>query len=132
MNATQTYIDFQQATVPGIRYNSHADLKNWLHCFSKHINCELLENGFLYPEKFAKGYAKVHVIEPGLSYRMVNYKLNTDVEYNCEPATDFNLLIYFYQITSPDKIIFQVGENIIENEGKNYRAIVMTNSRVLK
>ena len=135
MNATQSYIDFPQAFVPGssgYSYNSHPDLKKWLHCFSTHINCKLSENGFIYPEKFAKGYAKVHVIESGLSYRMVNYKLNTDVEYKCEPATDFNLLIYFYQFTSADKITYQVGENIIENEGKNFRAIVMTNSRVMQ
>ncbi len=130
MNGTQTHLNFQKASMPCISYSSQPDLKNWLHCFASHIDCELLNDSFLYPESFAKGYAKVHVLEPGLSYRLVNYKLNTDVEYKCEPTADFNLMIYFYQFNSADKILFEVGENSIENEGKSYRATVMTNSRV--
>ncbi len=130
MNARQAHIDYPQNYMPCIEFSSKPDLKNWLHCFSSHIDCELLDNSFVYPDKFAEGYAKVNLIEPGLSYRLVNYKLNTDVAYKCEPTADFSLLIYFYQFSSADKILFEVGENIIENEGKNYRATIMTNSRV--
>ena len=130
MNGTQAHIDFFETCLPALTYSSQPDLKNWLHCFSSHINCEISDNGFLFPEKFAKGYAKVQVIEPGLSYRLVNYKLNTDIEYKCEPSADFSLLIYFYQFSSADKILYEVGEHRIENEGKNYRSIVMTNSRI--
>ncbi|MDQ6758215.1 MAG: helix-turn-helix transcriptional regulator [Bacteroidota bacterium] len=130
MNVSQAYIDFPSTYVANASFNIQPDLKNWLHCFSSHVDCELEDNGFIYPEKFAKGYAKVHVIEPGLSYRLVNYKLNTDIEYNCEPAVDFHLLIYFYHLSSADKIQFEVGEHRIENEGKSYRASVMTNTRI--
>lgn len=131
MNAIQAHIDFSQTYVPALSYSYNPpDLKNWLHCFSSHLNVELSNDRFEYPQKFANGYAKVHLIEPGFSYRMVNYTLNTDYEYTCEPATEYSLLIYFYQINSPDNIFFEVGENRIETEGKAYRAIVMTNSRI--
>jgi AraC-like DNA-binding protein len=131
MNAVQTYIDFSQPYVSPVSYSyNHPDLKNWLHCFSSHLNTEVVNERFEYPEKFAKGYAKVHVIEPGFSYRLVNYKLTTDYEDKCDPATNFSLLIYFYQLNSPDKILFEVGDNSIEAEGKGYRSIVMTNSRI--
>ena len=57
MNASQTHIDFSQAFEPPLSFSySHPDLKNWLHCFSSHVNAKLLNNGFQYPEKFAKGY----------------------------------------------------------------------------
>lgn len=131
MNNIQAYIDFSASLAPPANFsNSHPDLKNWLHCFSSHVNAELLADGFQYPDNFAKGYAKVHEIENGFSYRLVNYKLNTDFEYKCEPSTDFSLVLYFYQINSCEKILFEIGENIIELEGKAYRGIVMTNSRM--
>lgn len=131
MNSVKAYMDFSPTHQKPLSYSySYPDLKNWLHCFSSYHNAELLNDSFTYPEHFAKGYAKVHVIEPGFSYRLVNYKLNSDYEYKCEPATHFNLLIYFYQINSDENIQFEVGENNMEIEGKAYRAIIMTNSRV--
>lgn len=131
MNAIQAHINFSQTYVPSLSYSySPPDLKNWLHCFSSHLNVELVDDRFEYPEKFATGYAKAHLIEPGFSYRLVNYKLNIDFEYKCEPATDFSLVIYFYQVNSADKILFEVGDNSIETEGRAYRGIVMTNSRI--
>lgn len=130
MNAIQAPIDFPQTYVPSLSYSyNQPDLKNWLHCFCSHLNVESLNDKFEYPDKFAKGYAKVHIIEPGFSYRLVNYKLNTDFEYKCEPATGFSLIIYFYQVNSTDKIFFEVGENSIETDGKAFRSILMTNSR---
>ena len=131
MNSVQANIDFSKTYAPSLSYSyNQPDLKSWLHCFSSHLNAELLDDRFEYPEQFAKGYAKVHLIEPGFSYRLVNYKLNTDFEFKCDPAADFSLVIYFYQINSTDKILFEVGENHIEIEVKDYRAIVMTNSRL--
>lgn len=131
MNVTQSHIDFAQPYAPPLSYSyNQPDLKNWLHCFSSHLNVELLNDRFEYPVKFGKGYAKAQIIEPGFSYRLVNYKLNTDFEYKCEPATEFNLLVYFYQINSANNIFLEVGENHIEIEGKAYRSIIMTNSRI--
>ena len=110
MNAIQVHIDFEPTYVRPLNYSyNNPDLKDWLHCFSSGLNTELTDDRFDYPEKFAKGYAKVHLIEPGFSYRLVNYKLNTDVEYKCDPATNFSLVLYFYQINSIDNILFEVG-----------------------
>lgn len=131
MNASQAHIEFPQPYAPQFSYSyNQPDLKNWLHCFCSQYNADLSEDRFEYPEKFANGYAEVHLIEPGFSYRLVNYTLNTDFEFKCEPATDFSLIIYFYQINSTNNILFEVGEHSLETEGKSYRAIVMTNSRV--
>ena len=129
MNSTLVHTDdLECASEVSYTYNK-PDLKNWLHCFTSDIDATLLDDGFEYPETFAIGSAKVCLIEPGLSYRLVNYKLNTDVVYKCEPSTDFNLIIYFYQLASSEKILFEAGEHIIENEGV-CRAIIMSNSRV--
>lgn len=130
MNVIQAHIDFPTGYVQLSHSYNQPDLKGWLHCFSTHFNVGLLDDRFDYPEKFAKGFAKVHVMEPGLSYRLVNYTLNVDHESTCEPATEFNLVLYFYHVQSTNKICFEVGDNRIESDGNPYRAIVMTNSRV--
>ncbi len=113
-----------------LRYTYQPGLTNWLKSFSSHLLVEPLDNHLQYPESYADGYAKVRNIEEGLSYRLVNYKLNTDFEHRVEPSADFNLIIYFYQFVSANKIHFEVSDNIIESEAKTYRAVVMTNSRV--
>lgn len=105
-------------------------LKNRLHCFSSYVNAVLLDSSLEYPHAFADGHAKVYLIEDGLSYRLVNYKLNKDVNYKCEPSADFNLVIYFYEFISDDKILFEIGDQVREHEGKLYRACIMSNSRV--
>ena len=133
MNIDQAHTTISSAKQGKVNYNftqPDPDLKKWLQCFSTHINAELLDDSFQYPEHFAKGYAKVNVIEPGLSYRLVNYILNTDVEHNCEPTDEFNLLIYFYQLTSSDAVLFEVGNNVVKNDKGNYKAVVLTNSMV--
>ncbi len=131
MNAIQSHIDFPHSCAPALTYSySTPDLQSWMQHFSTHLNVPLKEERFEYPEKFARGYAIVNVVEPGFSFRLVNYILTTDFEFLCEAASNYSLIIYFYQVNSNDKIIFEVGENHIETESKLYRAIIMTNSRV--
>lgn len=119
----------EKAKVSNYTYNQ-PDLKSWLHCFCDHLEVDVKEDSINYPSHFATGYAKVQVIEPGLSYRLVHYTLNQDFEYISEPSADFHLIIYFYQFSSDKKILFEIADNILESEAKNYRAIVMTNSRI--
>ena len=76
------------------------------------------------------GYERFEIIEPGLSYCLFDYSLSNDYQYNCEPSANFNLIIHFYQFTSSRKILFEIGDDILENESKDCRAIVMTNSRI--
>ncbi len=127
----QNHINYLQTPIAPLtlRYNQ-CDLDNWLHSVSSHLNLKLTDNRFEYPDKLAKGYAKVQLIEPGFSYRLVNYKLNTDFDCICQPATHFNLVIYFYQVNSSDSLLFEVGNNRIETTEKSYRAIIMSNSRL--
>lgn len=106
------------------------DFSHWLSLFSTMLSVDCSNDHLPYPETYANGYAKAHCIEEGFSFRLVHYKLNTDFEHKVEPSADFNLIIYFYQFESNNKIHFEIAENIIESEAKTYRAIVMTNSRV--
>lgn len=109
---------------------SQPDLRSWIHCFCDHHEMEAKEDSIDYPPHLGSGYAKVRVIEPGLSYRLVHYKLSCDYQFKCEPSADFNLIIYFYQFTSDKKILFEIADNAMESDAKDYRAIVMTNSRI--
>lgn len=130
MKANQTYIEFpSDASCLSFTTNKH-ELSNWLHSFSSHLNAKVSDGSFEFPENFAKGYARVGTVENGLTYRLVNYTLHQNTEYNCEPSTEFNLIIYLYVVSSPDTIFFEVGDNKIESEGKAYRTVVVTNSRV--
>ena len=113
-----------------LSYTYKPDIYNWLHCFSSHLDSPVESGRLNYPVSHGNGYAEVHTIEEGLSYRLVNYKLNTDFTNNCEPSTEFQLIIYFYQFNSDHKIRFEIDSNVIESDAKNYRAVVMTNSRV--
>ena len=113
-----------------LSYTYQKDLSNWLHCFSCHVDTLPKEGTLTYPISYGNGYAKVQTIEDGLSYRLVNYTLNTDFEHRCDPSPDFNLIIYFYQFGSTDKILFEIADNTIESDANSYRAVVMTNSRV--
>ena len=114
-----------------LRYTySQPDLKNWLASFSGHLNVTSSNDLIQYPESYGAGYARVNCIEEGLSFRLVNYKLNTNFEHRVDPSPDFHLIIYFYQFVSTNKILFEIGENMIESEAKSYKAVVMTNSRV--
>lgn len=85
-----------------------------------------------FSKNVATGYAIVDVIEPGLSYRIVNYKINKDFELTSSASDKFNLNIYFYQFFSNDKVFFQMGKNVIETDGNSYRAIVLTNTAVFQ
>ena len=110
-------------------YNQR-DLSHWLSSFSSILNVGTSNGHLPYPGHHADGYAKACCIEEGFSFRLVHYKLNKDFEHRVEPSADFNLIIYFYQFESNNKIHFEIGDNIIESEGKTYRAVVMTNSRI--
>ena len=81
-----------------ITHNSiQPDLIKWVREFSKHLKVHPDENFIQYPESFASGFAKVCSIEPGLTYRIVDYTLNTDFVFTREPSDEFYLIIYLYQ-----------------------------------
>ena len=124
MNSIKEHSNFLNYTY------SQPDLTYWLTSFSSHLSVKPSDNHLTYPETYALGYAKVRCIEEGFSFRLVDYKLNTDFEHRVDPSPDFHLILYFYQFISTDKIHFEVGDNIIESDAKNYKAVVMTNSRV--
>ncbi|MEO6682065.1 MAG: AraC family transcriptional regulator [Ginsengibacter sp.] len=106
-------------------------LQNWLLDFSAHLNMvtdsavELIK----LPEDFANGFAKVVEIENGLTYRIVNYQLNSTFNYKRKPTNSFYLIIYFYQYTNCSKLLLEVNDiPIVDNTDEKYSSIVMTNS----
>ncbi len=109
--------------------SSPSDLDEWLNKFSRHLKVEPGNNEIKYPQNFASGFAKVNTIEPGLSYRIVDYNLNTDFIFNREPADKFFLIIYFYQYTNVEKLFVSIDDAVITDTDENaFSAVLMTNS----
>jgi len=105
------------------------DLDEWLNKFSRHLKVEHGNNEIKYPHNFASGFAKVYTIEQGLSYRIVDYDLNTDFIFNREPSDKFFLIIYFYQYTNVKKLFVSIDDDIIADTDENaFSAVLMTNS----
>ncbi len=107
------------------------DLQNWLLDFSAHLKTspDSAEEVINLPEDFASGFAKVIEIEKGLTYRMVNYKLNSDYFFKSEPAKKFYLIIYFYQYSSCKHLQLKINDElIVDSTDEKYSSLLMTNS----
>lgn len=109
----------------------YADLQEWIRDFSTYLNTNPDKNVVIYPESFATGFAKVYDIEPGLTYRIVDYRLNTDFVFSREPSDKFYLFIYFYLYTGCPKLLLVINDEvIIDCKDENYSSKLMTNSFV--
>ena len=115
-----------------ITYNSiQPDLIKWVREFSKHLKINPDDNFIQYPESFASGFAKVCSIEPGFTYRIVDYTLNTDFVFTREPSDEFYLIIYLYQYKNSPKLRYTVNNRVIfDGVGNNFSTVLMTNSLV--
>lgn len=108
------------------------ELQTWLRDFSAHLNAEAEESNLVVqlPEAFAKGFAKVFEIEKGLTYRMVNYRLNTDFHYKKEAVDKFYLILYFYQYSDCSSLYYKINDTIIVDiNDERYSSLLMTNSQ---
>jgi AraC-like DNA-binding protein len=104
------------------------DYEKFVQQLGNQIKAEAVQNKVEYPEEFANGYTKAKKLEPGLSYRIANYTLNTDIECTRIPADQFQLMLYFYEYTFEDTLYCKIGNTVIENNDKYYRLALMTNS----
>ncbi|MDP4282841.1 MAG: helix-turn-helix transcriptional regulator [Bacteroidota bacterium] len=113
-----------------VNYTStHSDLVEWVHDFSTHLKVDPYKNEIIYPENFGTGFAKVGCIESGLTYRVVDYRLNTDFIFSREPADQFYLILYFYLFTECPKLTLSINnDTIIDCKEENYSTLLMTNS----
>lgn len=107
------------------------DLQNWILDFSAHLNADTDsgEEVLNLPKEFASGFAKVIEIEKGLTYRMVNYRLNNDFHYKREPANKFYLVIYFYHYLDCTHLQFKINDElIVDSTDEKYSSLLMSNS----
>jgi AraC-like DNA-binding protein len=82
------------------------------------------ENSFLnYPSTLANGYAKVGSTEKGLSHRLINYTLNSDLAFEKKASSEFQITVYFYQVESTAPIEIGINGKLIKTEQKQYDAI---------
>ncbi len=106
-----------------------SELKEWIRDFSAHLKANPDKNEVVYPKSFATGFAKIYTIESGLTYRIVNYRLNADYVLTREPADNFFLIIYLYQYFDCGRLLVKINDKvIIDSTEKNYSALLMTNS----
>lgn len=109
--------------------SSQPDLEEWIRDFSKHLKAHPQKNVVIYPKSFANGFAKVYNMEDGLTFRIVDYELNTDFVFDRQPSTEFYLIIYFYYYSNCKRLSLQInGRTIVENEEDDYSSLLMTNS----
>ncbi len=116
------------ATKPLVFNYQHEDYEKWVKDFSELIATNTVATNIKYPEHFGEEYAKGKLIEPGLSYRIVDYTLNEDVEYQSYASKHFTLSIYFYELTFNELAYCKIGNTIIESNDTFYSAAIMTNS----
>ncbi len=104
------------------------DYEKWLENFAKQINLTHSNEKTEYPVDLANGYARAKILEPGLSYRISNMKLNTDVEYRRTPSEEFRLIIYFYQFSFEESAYVKIDDTVIESTEKLYSVALITTS----
>lgn len=105
------------------------DLEEWIRDFANHLKTHPDKNIIQYPESFATGYAKVLKIEEGFTYRLVEYRLNADFQFDRTPSEDFYLIIYFYKYSNCRQLHVRINErDVIENFDEDYSSMLMTNS----
>lgn len=110
-----------------------AELQEWIHDFSLHLKTHpgSSKNTIIYPKEFATGFAKIYTIEPGLTYRIVNYQLNTDFISAKKPSKRFFLIIYFYRYNNCSKFVLNIdGKKIIDSSDGDYSSMLMMNSQL--
>lgn len=113
-----------------IRYVSdNPDLEEWIRDFANHLKANPQKNLVQYPESFASGYARVFKIEEGLTFRLVDYRLNTDFVFERVPSEEFYLIIYFYQYFDCHQLHLTINQKqVLENINADYSSLLMTNS----
>ncbi|MFN8253310.1 MAG: AraC family transcriptional regulator [Ferruginibacter sp.] len=104
------------------------DYEKWLQHFAAHINSGTTNDRLQYPEELGQGYTKARTVEPGLSYRIADYTLHTDLEYKRTPSENFQVILYFYQLGLEDAAYCRIDDKIIESNEKFYSVALMTSS----
>lgn len=104
------------------------DYEVWLKNFASHLNISGSEERMQYPQEIGDGYAKARNIEPGFSYRIANYTLNADVEYQRTPTENFQLILYFYQLEFEDQVYCKIDDTRFESNEKTYSVALLTSS----
>ncbi len=125
---TMNFSEIQNNTLV---FNYHQeDYEEWIKKFGSYVGAKKSGTRIEFAESFATGYAGAKILEPGLSYRIVNYTLNTDLEYRRMPSAEFQLMIHFLEATFKEKIECKTGEEakIIENKDNFHSVALLTNS----
>lgn len=102
--------------------------EKWVTDFSKLIETNTVTTKIKYPCSFGTDYGKGKIIEPGLSYRIVDYTLNTDIQYQSYASKNFTLSIYFYELNFSTPLYCKIGQTVIECTDKFYSAALLTTS----
>lgn len=111
--------------------SDNPELEEWIRDFSKHLKTHPEKDTIIYPESFATGYARVLKIEDGLTFRMVNYRLNSNFVFERLPSPEFYLIIYYYQYSNCRRLDYRINDRVVlENVDSDYSSLLMTNSQI--
>jgi AraC-like DNA-binding protein len=116
------------AAKPMVFNYQQGDYEKFVHQLANTVKVETVQNHVQYPEEFAEGFTNARILEAGLSYRLANYTLNTDLECTRSPASEMHIMLYFYEYCSPDNLYCKIGNTVIESNDNYYRVALLTNS----
>lgn len=102
------------------------DVENWLKPLVG--NSKSNDNHQQQLAEFLEGHSKVKIIEPGISYQIINYSLKTDLEYKRIPSDKFQLIIYFYQLQFETTAYCKIDSTVLESNDVCYNIAVLTSS----
>jgi AraC-like DNA-binding protein len=104
------------------------DYEKWVQNFAHHLKITGHDERLLYPAEIGSGYTKAKILESGFSYRIANYILNSNIEYQRTPSDKFQLILYFYQLEFEQGVYCKIDDTVIESSDKTYNIALMTTS----
>jgi AraC-like DNA-binding protein len=102
------------------------DFSQWIADLSSFTGVPVHDGRLEYPSSMAKGYVKAKVIEPGLSFRVFEYTLNTDLIVERQAGTDFQLILQFIEYTAPQSVSLKIGDKLFTSRNRTNQLAAMT------
>jgi AraC-like DNA-binding protein len=105
-----------------------ADFEQWAEDFATTSNVTAQGTSVAYPSNLGNGYTKGRIIEAGLSYRLANYDLNSELELTRNATNNFQLILYFYQMEFENGMYCKIDDEVFESTEKIYSISLLTSS----
>lgn len=104
--------------------------EEWLGKAAALLNTQPSGNTINIPLPAGKGFFKAMEIEPGLSFVLGNLHLYINTQLNIEANGSNGYLIYFRDIKTADKYVFNLDGESVEMENDSFETVFLTSSNL--